>query len=196
MISLSRCAADVMAVLVLATMAGVDQQLDIVPLFETHADLQAAPRVLEALFQNPAYRDHLASRGGRQQVMIGYSDSNKEGGYLSAHWHLYLAQRAVADVCSAHDIVPEFFHGRGGTTARGGGPANRAILAQPGGTVRGRLKMTEQGEVIAERYANRHLAYRHLSQVINAVVRASLKQRHPLAPDLVQYYGACRRLFA
>lgn len=184
-ISLCRGASDVMAVLALAEMANVAGDLDIVPLFETSADLEAAPAVLDRLFSHASYRRHLAARGERQQVMIGYSDSNKESGYLAAHWQLYRAQRAIADTCAANDVGLVLFHGRGGTTARGGGPANRAILAQPGGTVRGRLKMTEQGEVIAERYANHEIAYRHLSQVVNALLRASLKERHPLAEALV-----------
>jgi phosphoenolpyruvate carboxylase len=185
-ISLTRNASDVLAVQLLLTLAEVASDLDIVPLFETREDLRAAPGVLEDLFSRPVYKKHLMARGNKQQVMIGYSDSNKDTGYLPANWELYRAQREIADVCNRHGVMPEFFHGRGGTTARGGGPLNRAILGQPGGTVRGRLKVTEQGETIAERYANRDIAYRHLSQVVNAVIKASLKPRIELSPALVE----------
>ncbi|HET9200147.1 MAG TPA: phosphoenolpyruvate carboxylase, partial [Dehalococcoidia bacterium] len=154
-ISMSASAADVLAVLLLARVAGVSDALDIVPLFETADDLQAAPLVVAELLGSESYRMHLEKRGNRQQVMIGYSDSNKSEGYLAAHWALYEAQGELARLCNARGITLELFHGRGGTTARGGGPTNRAILGQPGGTVRGRIKVTEQGEVIAERYANR-----------------------------------------
>jgi phosphoenolpyruvate carboxylase len=174
-ISMTACAADVLAVLLLGELANVSDALDIVPLFETAEDLQAAPLVVAELFACEPYRRHLEKRGNRQQVMIGYSDSNKSEGYLAAHWALYEAQGELARLCNTRGITLELFHGRGGTTARGGGPTNRAILGQPGGTVRGRIKVTEQGEVIAERYANRQIAYRHLSQVLNAVIRASLR---------------------
>jgi phosphoenolpyruvate carboxylase len=105
--------------------------------------------------------------------MIGYSDSNKEAGYLAANRELYQVQRSLVQVCREHGVALELFHGRGGSIERGGGPSNRSILAQPPGSVAGRLKLTEQGEVIAERYASPHIAYRHLSQVVNAVLRAS-----------------------
>ncbi|MGH9160612.1 MAG: phosphoenolpyruvate carboxylase, partial [Vicinamibacteraceae bacterium] len=108
-----------------------------------------------------------------QQVMIGYSDSNKEAGYLSANWELHLAQRSLAKTCAAHDIRLTLFHGRGGSVGRGGGPANRAILAQPADSVRGRLKLTEQGEVITNRYANADIAHRHLEQIVSAVLLTS-----------------------
>jgi phosphoenolpyruvate carboxylase len=173
-ISMAEGASDVLAVQLLAGVAELAGALDIVPLFETADDLQAAPGVLAELFANAAYGEHLASRGRKQQVMIGYSDSNKEAGYLAANWELYQAQRAVVRVCREHSVDLELFHGRGGTIERGGGPANRAILAQPPGSVNGRLKVTEQGEVVAERYSNPHIAYRQLSQMVNAVLRASI----------------------
>jgi len=106
-------------------------------------------------------------------VMIGYSDSNKDGGYLAAGWALYQAQEAIARVCSEHGVSLTLFHGRGGTVARGGGPAGRAIRAQPPGTVRGRFRLTEQGETIASRYADPDLAHRHLQQIVSAVLLAS-----------------------
>ena len=109
-------------------------------------------------------------------VMIGYSDSNKDGGYLTANWALYQAQEQIAAVCRQHGIALTLFHGRGGTVARGGGPANRAIRAQPPGTVAGRFRLTEQGEIIAARYANPDIAHRHLEQIVNAVLLASAPQ--------------------
>jgi phosphoenolpyruvate carboxylase len=105
--------------------------------------------------------------------MIGYSDSNKDGGYLMSNWALYKAQEGVSRVCREHGVHLTLFHGRGGTTARGGGPANRAIRAQPPGTVGGRFRLTEQGEIISSRYSNHTLAYRHLQQIVHAVLLAS-----------------------
>ncbi len=121
----------------------------------------------------PVYRKHLQLRGDVQEVMIGYSDSNKESGPLQSAWALYRAQAAVADVGRRMGVVMQIFHGRGGAVGRGGGPANRAILAQPRGTVDGRLRITEQGEMIADRYGHHAVAERHLDQVLNAVLRSS-----------------------
>ena len=151
--------------------------MDIVPLFETVDDLVAAPGVLTTLFTHPQYEEHLASCQNEQTVMIGYSDSNKDGGYLAAQWALYQAQEAIADACKQHDIKLTLFHGRGGTVARGGGPANRAIRAQPPGTINGRFRVTEQGESITSRYANLDLAHRHLEQVTSAVLLSSSPRR-------------------
>jgi phosphoenolpyruvate carboxylase len=172
-ISMTRGAADLLGVLLLARWANCADGLSIAPLFETMADLKAAPQILESLFDLPAYRDHLASCRDHQVVMIGYSDSNKDGGYLAANWALYRSQEEIARVCQERQVEFTLFHGRGGTTARGGGPANRAILAQPPGTIEGHFRLTEQGEIIASRYANPHLARRHLGQIANAVLLAS-----------------------
>jgi len=120
-------------------------------------------------------------RVGRQQtIMIGYSDSNKDAGYLAANWELYQAQEALAAVCHGHDVIMTLFHGRGGTIARGGGPANRAILAQPPGSVAGRIRITEQGEVISDRYSHPAIAARHLQQVVHAVLIASAPEHYRL----------------
>ena len=116
---------------------------------------------------------HLAAQGMEQIVMIGYSDSNKDAGYLTATWELYQAQDLLAKCCREHDVKLTLFHGRGGTIARGGGPANRAILAQPPGSVEGRIRITEQGEVINDYYFNPDIAERHLEQLISAVLIAS-----------------------
>ena len=191
-VSLTQGPSDVVAVLLLAQGVGVSHDLDIVPLFESMKDLRAAPQVMADLFANPSYSRHLADRERRQQVMVGHSDSNKEGGYLAANWELYRAQRNLVQVCREHGVALELFHGRGGSIERGGGPTNRSILAQPPGSVAGRLKITEQGEVIAERYANPRIAYRHLSQVVNAVLRASAP--HPTTPVPDEWESAMTKL--
>jgi phosphoenolpyruvate carboxylase len=173
-ISMAQSADDVLTVLALARWAGCDDGLAIAPLFETVDDLDAAPRVLAELFALDVYRRHLATCAGEQVVMVGYSDSNKDGGYLAANWALWTAQETVARVCREHGVRLTLFHGRGGSVARGGGPANRAIRAQPPGTIAGRFRVTEQGETIAARYADPHLAHRHLEQIVHAVLLASV----------------------
>jgi len=172
-ISMTRAPSDVLAVQFLASLAGCADGMQIVPLFETLDDLDNAPRVLSQLFAMEIYRAHLKNFGDEQMVMIGYSDSNKDGGYLAANWALYQAQENIASICAEHGIQLTLFHGRGGTTARGGGPAHRAIRAQPPGTINGRFRLTEQGEVIASRYSNPALAHRHLEQIVSAVLLAS-----------------------
>jgi phosphoenolpyruvate carboxylase len=172
-ISMCRSECDVLTVLLLARWKGCDSGMQIVPLFETIEDLQAAPTILEGLYSLPLYREHLATCENRQMVMIGYSDSNKDGGYVTANWSLYRAQEQIAQVSQDHEVALTIFHGRGGTIARGGGPANRAIRAQPPGSVNGRFRLTEQGETIAARYSNPELAHRHLEQIAHAVLTAS-----------------------
>lgn len=172
-ISMTRGPADVLTALLLARWAGCAANLQIVPLFETLDDLDAAPQILARLFSLDVYRAHLAGYGGEQMVMIGYSDSNKDGGYVSANWALYQAQENIARTGREHSVKLTFFHGRGGTVARGGGPANRAIAAQPPDTVNGRFRLTEQGEIIATRYADSDIAHRHLEQIVSAVLLAS-----------------------
>ena len=178
-ISMARGAADVLTVLLLARWAGCADRLTIVPLFETMADLAAAPNILAELFRLAVYRSHLATCDNEQMVMIGYSDSNKDGGFLAANWALYQSQEQIAAVCRDHCIRLTLFHGRGGTVARGGGPANRAIRAQPPGTLNGRFRLTEQGETIASRYSNSDLAHRHLEQIASAVILASAADECP-----------------
>lgn len=172
-ISMTHSAADVMAVLLLSLWSGAEDDLDICPLFESVADLENASSVLEQLFMDPVYSKHLRSRNNEQMVMIGYSDSNKDGGYLMANWSLFNAQEAIAHKTSEFGVKLTLFHGRGGTVARGGGPANKAIQAQPAGSVQGRFRVTEQGEVIATRYSNSVIAHRHIEQIVNAVILAS-----------------------
>ena len=181
-VSMTGGPADLLSVLLLARWAGCEPGLHIVPLFETLKDLDAAPRILAELFALPVYRAHVEGCGGEQMVMIGYSDSNKDGGYLAASWALYRAQESVARACENHGVALTIFHGRGGTVARGGGPAGRAIRAQPPGTLRGRFRVTEQGETIASRYADPALARRHLDQIVSAVLLASASPAEPDPP--------------
>jgi phosphoenolpyruvate carboxylase len=174
---------DVLALLVLARRAGlvrleegrrVASDVDVVPLFETLASLRAAPDTMERLYRSPAYRAQLKARGMHQQIMLGYSDSVKDAGYLAACWALQVAQRELTVQAERHGVRLELFHGRGGTIGRGGGPTHRAILAQPFGTVRGRLKLTEQGEVIGHRYGSVDTAVYHLEELVAAALEASL----------------------
>jgi phosphoenolpyruvate carboxylase len=174
-VSMTKDAADILSVLLLSRWLGCADCLRVAPLFETVADLRSAPQILDTLFRQPIYRAHLACSDDEQIVMIGYSDSNKDGGYLAANWALYEAQEAIAQACRQHGIKLVLFHGRGGAVARGGGPASRAIRAQPPGTVGGRFRVTEQGEMISSRYANPVLASRHLEQIVSAVLLASLE---------------------
>ena len=161
---------DVLAPLVLARDAGCADGLDVVPLFESATALTGAARLLDALLTLPAYRAHVARRGDHQTVMVGYSDSNKDSGYLAANWQLQRAQTELVAVADRHGVRLTIFHGRGGSVGRGGGPANAAIRAQPPETIRGRFSMTEQGEVIASRYRDPTLAHRHLELTLHAVL--------------------------
>ncbi len=181
-ISMTHTAADVLTVLLLAKWAGCKTIPQIVPLFESVHDLQTASGILELLFASDAYREQLKSHNDEQMAMIGYSDSNKDGGYLMANWSLYQAQEQITIIAQKYGVKLTIFHGRGGTIARGGGPANRAIRAQPAGSVNGRFRVTEQGEIIASRYANPDLAHRHLEQIVNAVILASALQAEEPIP--------------
>ncbi len=180
-VSFTSSASDVTDVLELARLAAAAADadgteppvLDLVPLFESSEALDGAGSILGALLDDPSYRAGLAARGDRQEVMLGYSDSNKESGFLAAAWMLHQAQAALAETARARGVELTLFHGRGGALGRGGGPTNRAILGQAPGSVDGRLKLTEQGEVIAANYANPTIARRHLEQMTGAVLTAS-----------------------
>ena len=174
---------DVLAPLVLARDAGCADGLDLVPLFETATALTGAARLLDELLSIPAYRAHVARRGDQQTVMVGYSDSNKDSGYLAANWQLQRAQVGLARIADAHGVRLTIFHGRGGSVGRGGGPANAAIRAQPPETIRGRFAMTEQGEVIASRYRDPSLAHRHLELTLHAVLINSGQLAAPAHTD-------------
>jgi len=183
-ISMSRSAADALAVLALARAGGcVDAHdevpLDIAPLFETVHDLAAAPAVFEALLVDPRYRAHLRSRGDRQVVMLGYSDSAKDGGLVASRWGLQRAQVELSELAKAWKVRLVYFHGRGGSVSRGGGKTERAVIAAPRGSVDGVLRVTEQGEVIHRKYGIRSIALRNLEQATGAVLRATLRPRPP-----------------
>ena len=147
---------------------------DIIPLFEGIDDLRRAHEVMATLFRHPAYQQHLKARGRFQQIMLGYSDSNKDGGFFTANWELYEAQRRLHAVARAHRVRLQLFHGRGGTIGRGGGPLHQAIMAQPWGTMEGRIKITEQGEVVAAKYTNPAMAVRNLELSLSAVLESTL----------------------
>ena len=168
-VSMVESPSDVLCALWLARRSGA-RHLRIVPLLETVDDLNGAEATLEALYANQAYREHLDARSGAQDVMLGYSDSAKDASFLTSQWALYRAQEALARQADAHGVVLRFFHGRGGSPSRGGGLSHAAILAQPPGTVRGRIRITVQGETISARYSDRQLALRSLEQTVAAVM--------------------------
>lgn len=191
-ISMTRTASDVLAVLWLWEWSRAvdgghprdgELRLPIVPLFETIDWLGDAAATMTSLLDVPSYRQYLTAQGNRQTVMIGYSDSTKDGGYLAACWALYHAQTQIAEVAQRRGIDMTFFHGRGGSLGRGGGPTARAILSLPAGTFDGTLRLTEQGEVLAERYDDPHLAHRHFEQVLWSVLMegARTRDRDPIA---------------
>ena len=180
-ISMAHDVSDLLEVLILLREVGlwtivdgtVHSAIDVAPLFETVDDLDQAGRILAEMLENPAYKPQLEARENFQEIMLGYSDSNKDGGYWAANWRLHAAQQDLAMIAGDADVSFRFFHGRGGTVARGGGRANRAILASPPETRNGRIRFTEQGEVISFRYAMPALANRHLEQIANAMLLAS-----------------------
>jgi len=174
-VSFTQAASDLAAVHRLATHALGDDApvLDVVPLFETFADLQAAPEILAEAVTFPEFRERLAATGGRLEVMLGYSDSSKDVGPVAANLALYEAQEKIAQWAKDEHLELTLFHGRGGALGRGGGPANSAILAQPPHSVDGRFKLTEQGEVIFARYGEPAIAMRHIDQVAAATLLAS-----------------------
>ncbi|WP_336024940.1 phosphoenolpyruvate carboxylase [Halobellus salinisoli] len=176
-ISMTEEPSHVLEVLFLADQAGVVSLpdhcgLDVVPLLETESALNGARRIMGTLFENEAYAQALAARDDVQEIMLGYSDSNKENGFLAANWDLYKNQRRLATICDDFDVQMRLFHGRGGSISRGGGPMNEAMLALPNETVTGQIKFTEQGEAIAEKYANPQIAERNVEQMLNAQVRS------------------------
>ena len=150
--------------------------IDVIPLFESIADLERCSTIMDAAFSNPVYRGWVRSRGDEQEIMLGYSDSNKDGGYLASSWTLYEATLDLMRVCASHGVRLRLFHGRGGTVGRGGGPSYEAVLSQPPGSVAGALRLTEQGEVIASKYADPENGRHNLEILAAATLEASLAQ--------------------
>ena len=177
---------DMTDVLALAEAAKATTAIDVVPLFESSEALTTAGAILDAVLRDPTYRRHVTSRGDRQEVMLGYSDSNKESGFLAAAWMLHQAQAALVDASRTHGVELTLFHGRGGAIGRGGGPANRAIVGGAPGSVDGRLKLTEQGEVIFANYGDPAIAKRHLEQLTGAVLIASTAEHDAAAAAAVE----------
>jgi phosphoenolpyruvate carboxylase len=194
-ISMTESATDVLEVLTLADLHGIGDALDIVPLLETPDDLASAGPLLEALFSDPVYAGHLARRQHTQELLVGYSDSMKQGGIMASRVGVAEAQRAAADVCRRHKIRLRVFHGRGGSVSRGGGPTHRAILALPPEAFSGEARITEQGEMRAHNFANPDLAVRYLEQSVGAAMQvrldaASPRPSQPAAADTLSALAA------
>jgi phosphoenolpyruvate carboxylase len=190
-ISMAHEASHVLEVLFLGGLAGLAGReehdwychLQVAPLFETIEDLSRVEQVLRTLFEDTRYRALLAASGDRQEIMLGYSDSAKDGGMMSSAWHLYEAQKSITALAGECGIRCRLFHGRGGTVGRGGGPTHEAILAQPAGTVAGEIKFTEQGEVLSYKYGNRETAVFELTMGITGLIKASTGLVREVAPD-------------
>ncbi|MFC7678401.1 phosphoenolpyruvate carboxylase [Paenibacillus sp. GCM10028914] len=188
LISMAEGASDIMEVMVFAKEVGLFSKdndgkvvatLQAVPLFETIEDLHAAPAIMRRLFNLPIYREGLRAMNDLQEIMLGYSDSNKDGGAVTANWELQVAMKDITAVGNEYGIKLKYFHGRGGSLGRGGMPLNRSIMAQPANTIAGGIKITEQGEVISSRYSLKGIAYRSLDQATSALIRASINARTP-----------------
>ncbi|MAW33086.1 MAG: phosphoenolpyruvate carboxylase [Proteobacteria bacterium] len=179
-ISWTQDTSDIIEVLVLLKETGMfnpktkKSRLNIVPLFESISDLQKSAAIMTDLFSNSFYREVIKNNNNYQQVMLGYSDSNKDGGYLTASWELYKAERELVKVARRHDVELCLFHGRGGSVGRGGGPSFEGILSQPPESIKGKIRITEQGEVIAGKYSDPDIGRQHLETLIAATMEASL----------------------
>jgi phosphoenolpyruvate carboxylase len=186
-ISMTEGVSDLLEVAVLLKEAGLvapdgTSHLNIVPLFETIDDLRQCAQIMDSLFSLPEYRRLVDSRGGIQEVMLGYSDSNKDGGFVTSGWELYKAEISLVEVFERHGVRLRLFHGRGGSVGRGGGPSYDAILAQPGGAVNGQIRITEQGEIISSKYSNADVGRHNLEILAAATLEASLLQPKHSAP--------------
>jgi phosphoenolpyruvate carboxylase len=199
-ISMCKGVSDMLEVALLLKEAGlVDPSgrsaINIVPLFETIEDLQASSRIMDRLLSMHDYRKLVDSRGSVQEVMLGYSDSNKDGGFVTSGWELYKAEIGLVEVFERHHVRLRLFHGRGGSVGRGGGPSYDAIIAQPGGAVNGQIRITEQGEIISSKYSNSEVGINNLEVLAAATLEASLLQPKQSAPDQ-EYLKAMEQLSA
>ena len=185
-ISMTHGVSDMLEVLIVAKELGLwsyidgvtETKLDVVPLFETIEDLEICSKLMGQMFENPIFAKQIAARGNFQEIMLGYSDSNKDGGYLMANWALNKAQYDLGKVCRKYKIDFRLFHGTGGTVGRGGGQSNKAIMAMPSVSNNGRIRFTEQGEVISFRYSLTTIAHRHLEQLVNAMVQVTTVRKN------------------
>ncbi|MYL34984.1 phosphoenolpyruvate carboxylase [Pontibacillus yanchengensis] len=182
LISMTESVSDILEVLVLAKEAGiyrlhpdgtVESSINVAPLLETVDDLVAGPEILKTLFDMDVYKNHLQQRGNLQEIMLGYSDGSKDGGTLTANWKLYKAQQEIHEMAKAYNVKLKFFHGRGGSLGRGGGPLNRSLLSQPAETLGDGVKITEQGEVLSSRYMLKDIAYRSLEQAASTLLEGA-----------------------
>ncbi len=161
--------------------------LMVIPLFETIADLRNAPVIMDEFFRLPGIDRLIENQGNEQEVMLGYSDSNKDGGFLTSNWELYRAELALVALFKNRGTTLRLFHGRGGTVGRGGGPTYQAILSQPPGTVDGQIRLTEQGEVIANKFGNPEIGRRNLETVVAATLEASLLPHENAPAELPKF---------
>ncbi|MCE7914218.1 MAG: phosphoenolpyruvate carboxylase [Nitrosomonas sp. PRO4] len=168
--------------------------LNIIPLFETISDLRSSGKIMDQLFSLPYYRKLLNSRGNVQEVMLGYSDSNKDGGFITSNWEIYKAEIELTKIFSKHQVSLRLFHGRGGTVGRGGGPSYQSILAQPPGSVNGQIRVTEQGEVISSKYAEPEIGRRNLETLVAATMEATLLGHDSVGANADRYYSAMEKL--
>lgn len=187
-ISMAQAPDDVLSVLFLARCGGLTEKagrvpLEVAPLFETVRDLASSGETLSTMLENSVYRDHLDSRGGRQVVMLGYSDSNKDAGLVASRWALFGAQEVLSEVARAAGVELVLFHGRGGSISRGGGKTREGILAQPARTLGGRLRVTEQGEIIHAKYGLRGIAARTLELMTGAVLESTWRGKSAVGPE-------------
>jgi phosphoenolpyruvate carboxylase len=196
-ISKAASVSDMLELAVLLKEAGLlrpitgELDINLVPLFETIEDLRAAPAIVDCLFALPVYRALLKHRGDTQEIMLGYSDSNKDGGFLTSGWELYRTEVGLVEIFAKHDARIRLFHGRGGSVGRGGGPSFQAILAQPKGAVRGQIRLTEQGEVIAAKYGNPEVGKRNLEVLVSATLVATAEPTisEPIAASFPEIFG-------